>query len=469
MIMHSSKSSSFSQRLNPGNDEGGSISVTIDAIPAGNILIVDDTPANLRLLSGILVDRGFIVRPAPNGPLALRAIDSSPPDLIILDVNMPNMNGYEVAKQIKARPHAKDIPIIFVSALGDVEDKVRAFQAGGVDYITKPFQVEEIIARVNAHHAIRVLQKRLAQSNEALEQLVAARTSELVAVNRANERFVPREILQMLGRNNIAEVRLGDQIHREMTVLFSDIVGFTGLSETMTPQETFNFINGYLGRICSSFHTRGGVIDKYVGDEVMVLFPGRVDEAVDAAIDMQHIVAKYSRERLKKGRRPVRAGVGIHAGGLMVGIVGEEERMQGTVISDAVNTASRLQGLTRHYPCSILLSEQAIRSMQFADSFRIRFIDRVQLRGKTSPTNLYEVFDGDEQEIAAAKEATLGLYEEGLARYQAGDFKAARERFCAVTESNPSDLVAQMYVDRATSRIENGIPDDWNGVDRVFE
>jgi len=443
--------------------------VTIDAIPAGNILIVDDTPANLRLLSGILVDRGYIVRPAPNGTLALRAIDSSPPDLIILDVNMPNMSGYEVAQQIKSRPHAKDIPIIFVSALGDVEDKVRAFQAGGVDYITKPFQVEEIIARVNAHHALRILQKRLAQTNEALEQLVAARTSELLAVNRANERFVPREILQMLGRNNIAEVRLGDQIHREMTVLFSDIVGFTGLSESMTPQETFNFINGYLGRICSSFHTRGGVIDKYVGDEVMVLFPGRVDDAVDAAIDMQHVVNKYSRERQAKGRRSVRAGVGIHAGGLMVGIVGEEERMQGTVISDAVNIASRLQGLTRHYPCSILLSEQAFRALQFPDSFRVRFIDRVQLRGKTAPTNLYEVFDSDEREMAQKKLATLGLYEEGLAHYQAGDFTAARECFQSLIAKNPADLIAQMYIDRSIARIQNGIPENWNGVDRVFE
>ena len=200
--------------------------MSVDSIPAGNVLIVDDTPANLRLLSSILSDRGYLVRPAPNGALALRAIESSPPDLIILDVNMPDMNGYDIARQLKSQPETRDIPIIFVSALGEVEDKVRAFRAGGVDYITKPFQVEEVLARVHAHISLRVLQKKLTRANEELERQVTARTAQLVALNRANQRFVPREILHMLGRSNIAEARLGDQIHRVMAILFSDLFDF---------------------------------------------------------------------------------------------------------------------------------------------------------------------------------------------------------------------------------------------------
>lgn len=425
--------------------------MSVDSIPAGNILIVDDKPANLRLLSGILSDRGYLVRPAPSGALALRAIELSPPDIIILDVNMPEMSGYEVAKQLKNRPETRDIPIIFISALGDVDDKVRAFQAGAVDYITKPFQVEEVLARVDAHNTLRVLSKRLARANEELEQLVALRTAQLVALNRANARFVPHEILQMLGRSNIAEAKLGDQIQRDMTVLFSDIRDFTGLSESMTPQETLNFINGYLGRICPLFDGRGGVIDKYVGDGVMVLFPGRVDDAIDSAIDLQRVLAKYTQQRRAKGRRPVHAGVGIHVGSVMVGIVGEEERMQGTVISDAVNIASRIQGLTRRYQCSILVSEQAVSTMQCPDSFHWRFVDAVPVRGKTEATTVYEVFDGDERALFEAKLQTLPLYQEGIALFRARHFAGACARFEEVLMKNPQDPLATMYLERASA------------------
>jgi|JI6StandDraft_1071083.scaffolds.fasta_scaffold16917_2 DNA-binding response OmpR family regulator len=440
--------------------------MSVDSIPAGNVLIVDDTPANLRLLSSILSDRGYLVRPAPNGALALRAIESSPPDLIILDVNMPDMNGYDIARQLKSQPETRDIPIIFVSALGEVEDKVRAFRAGGVDYITKPFQVEEVLARVHAHISLRVLQKKLTRANEELERQVTARTAQLVALNRANQRFVPREILHMLGRSNIAEARLGDQIHRVMAILFSDLFDFTGFSETMTAQETFGFINGYLGRISPLFHSRGGVIDKYIGDEVMVLFPGRVDDALDSAIDLQRVLAKYSQQRIAKGRRPIRAGVGIHIGGLMVGIVGEEERMQGTVISDAVNIASRLQGLTRKYGCPILVSEQTLQGVQFPDSFHARLVDKVRMRGKTALTTVYEIFDGDDPALFESKLSTLAQYEEGLNLFHARDFSGAHKRLSDVVQKSPSDSLAVMYLERAAAGIRGEIPEVWEGVER---
>lgn len=442
--------------------------MTVDNIPIGNVLIVDDTPANLRLLSGILSDCGYLVRPAPNGALALRAIESSPPDLIILDVNMPDMSGYDIARHLKSQPETRDIPIIFVSALGEIEDKVKAFRAGGVDYITKPFQVEEVLARVAAHNTLRVLQKRLARTNEELERQVAVRTAQLLSLNRANQRFVPHEILSMLGRSNIAEVRLGDQIHRDMTVLFSDLFDFTSLSETMTAQETFNFINGYLGRISPLFHSRGGIIDKYIGDEVMVLFPGRVDDAIDSAIDLQKVLYRYSQQRIAKGRRQIRAGVGIHVGGLMVGIVGQEERMQGTVISDAVNVSSRLQGLTRRYDCSILVSEQAISAMRFPDSFHCRLVDMVRIRGKTAPTTIYEIFDGDTPSLIELKLRTLPMYHDAITLYRSRDFTAARARLEEVLGMSPLDPLARMYLDRVTSAINQGVPDSWDGVERLF-
>ena len=129
--------------------------------PKANVLIVDDTPANLRLLSKMLAEQGYQVRPVPDGSLALAAAQAEPPDLVLLDIRMPEMNGYQVCEHLKADAQTRDIPIIFISALDATQDKVRAFTAGGVDYVTKPFQVEEVFARVETHLALRKLQRQL--------------------------------------------------------------------------------------------------------------------------------------------------------------------------------------------------------------------------------------------------------------------------------------------------------------------
>ncbi|MEP6962192.1 MAG: response regulator, partial [Acidobacteriota bacterium] len=150
---------------------------------ARDIMVVDDNPANLRLLEDILRLEGHEVRSFPRGRLALAAVAAKPPDLMLLDINMPEMNGYEVCKQLKATEQGSRIPVIFLSALTDAEDKVKAFQAGGVDYISKPFQLEEIHARVETHLKLNLLMQTLALQNEHLEETVASRTRELAAAN----------------------------------------------------------------------------------------------------------------------------------------------------------------------------------------------------------------------------------------------------------------------------------------------
>lgn len=145
----------------------------------GDILIVDDTLPNLRLLSSMLTEHGYEVRGVPNGPMALTVARSGPPDIILLDINMPGMSGYEVCQQLKATPETRDIPIIFISALGEVLDKVRAFSVGGVDYITKPFQIEEILVRIKTHLTMRNLQRELQQANDELARVNAALQAEI--------------------------------------------------------------------------------------------------------------------------------------------------------------------------------------------------------------------------------------------------------------------------------------------------
>jgi two-component system, sensor histidine kinase and response regulator len=150
--------------------------VTVD-LYVPNILLVDDTPANLQLLSGMLRQQGYKLRPAPSGKLALRAAHTLPPDLILLDIRMPEMDGYEVCERLKADPVLKEIPVIFLSALSETMDKVKAFAAGGVDYITKPFKLDEVLARVETHLALQRQKRQLQESFESLQRLETLRDS----------------------------------------------------------------------------------------------------------------------------------------------------------------------------------------------------------------------------------------------------------------------------------------------------
>jgi len=166
--------------------------------PAG-ILVVDDTPANLQVLAGMLKERGYKVRPAPSGKLALLAARRDPPDLILLDINMPEMNGYEVCEHLKADENLKSIPVIFISALTEPLDKVKAFALGGVDYLTKPFQMEELHARVETHLKIRSLQIELERTNEQLVKANGRMSRDLRAAARIQETFLPRELPRVPG------------------------------------------------------------------------------------------------------------------------------------------------------------------------------------------------------------------------------------------------------------------------------
>src|SRR5687767_12726583 len=160
--------------------------------PAG-ILVVDDTSANLQVLTGMLKERGYKVRPVPSGKLALLAAQRDPPDLILLDINMPEMNGYEVCQQLKADDRLRGIPVIFISALTEQLDKVNAFAIGGVDYITKPFQLEELHARVETHLKLHRLQTELVDANAHLAAANDRMSRDLEAAMRIQQTFLPLE------------------------------------------------------------------------------------------------------------------------------------------------------------------------------------------------------------------------------------------------------------------------------------
>jgi sigma-B regulation protein RsbU (phosphoserine phosphatase) len=178
--------------LKPEKPEAGAES-------SASILVVDDTPANLQVLAGMLKDRGYKVRPVPSGKLALQAAQRDPPDLILLDINMPEMNGYEVCEHLKVDEQLKGVPVIFISALTDQLDKVKAFAIGGVDYLTKPFQMEELHARVETHLKLRRLQLELEETNRRLATANGRMSRDLAAAAKIQETFLPHEIPHVPG------------------------------------------------------------------------------------------------------------------------------------------------------------------------------------------------------------------------------------------------------------------------------
>lgn len=270
----------------------------------------------------------------------------------------------------------------------------------------------------------------------------------MAKLNRAYERFVPSQFLQFLDKSSIVDVELGDQVQLEMSVLFSDIRDFTTLSESMTPEDNFKFINSYLSRLEPVITENYGFIDKYIGDAIMALFSGEADNAVKAGIAMLHQLVEYNQHRANSGYAPVQNGIGINTGSLMLGTVGGQNRMDGTVISDAVNLASRVEGLTKNYGVSLLITEQTYSRLTNPANYAIRTIDTVKVKGKSQLVTVYEVFEADPPEIKQGKLATLSVFSDALALYSSGKLAEAARLFGECWQQNPGDRVAQIYWQR---------------------
>ena len=281
----------------------------------------------------------------------------------------------------------------------------------------------------------------------------------------AYERFVPREFLGFLKKESIVDVELGDQVEEEMTVLFSDIRRFTELSEKMTPQENFNFINSYLSAMEPVIGRHKGFIDKYIGDAIMALFPVGADQAVSGAVEMYRELTPFNQERESFGLEPINIGIGINSGRLMLGTVGGRNRMDGTVISDAVNLAARIEGLTKVFGASVLISEHTYAKLKDPSKYALRAVARVRVKGKTEPVTVFEVFGGEAEEVVKLKTETLPYFRKGLDLYRRQDFDAARTLFNAVCEDNPNDKAARVYIERCSFFLLQGMPQDWDGVE----
>jgi adenylate cyclase len=267
--------------------------------------------------------------------------------------------------------------------------------------------------------------------------------------NTALARFVPAELTELLGRRDITEVRLGDYVERTMAVLFSDIRAFTSRSERLSPAEVFGFLNDYLAETGPIIRAHGGYVDKYVGDAILAIFPGGQDDALRAAIALQRCVDDLN--AAAPGTEPVRIGIGVHAGPLVLGTIGEEERMDATVIADAVNIAARLQGLCKEFGVRIVTTEECLSSASEPGAYATRFLGSLPVRGKSEHVSAFEIFDADPPSTREAKLASRAELERGIKAMAAGDLEEAANALRRVVEQVPDDPVALDYLARAAT------------------
>ncbi len=290
----------------------------------------------------------------------------------------------------------------------------------------------------------------------------------LARLQTAYARFVPPQLIDLLGREDILDVDRGHQAEKKMTILFSDIRGFASLSERMSPQQCFDFINAYLSFMEPVVLAHGGFIDKYIGDSVMALFPSRGDDALRAALGMLAELDNFNARRPARqdaasaagAAEPhnggdTRIGIGLNSGLLMLGVIGGAQRMEVTVISDAVNLASRVETLTKTWQTPILLTQHTLNSIRAPADFSIRFIDRVRVRGKHLAQSIYEVFDADAPALQAAKRACRETFEDALAHYHFHRMSEAQSLFGDCLAHHSGDTPAAVYWQRCRQASRN--------------
>jgi len=313
--------------------------------------------------------------------------------------------------------------------------------------VVKQFSEHDFEAR--AQFDTRILElSNLIDSFNFMADTIKANHDRLISLNSSYERFVPVEFLGYLSKDNILQVQLGDQTQKDMVIMFSDIRSFTTLSESMTPKQTFDFLNSYLQRVGPIIRRNSGFVDKYLGDGIMALFPKSPDDAVNAAIEMRQELIAYNQMRREQGQIEINTGVGLHMGTLMLGTIGEDKRMQGTVISDSVNLASRLESLTKVYGVSTLISKELFSRLESPEKYHYRFLGNTNVKGKTESIAIFEIYDGDAPDVIAKKNAIKPDFEKAICYFATEDYAVAQGLFASVLEQYPDDKISAFYLQK---------------------
>jgi class 3 adenylate cyclase len=323
-------------------------------------------------------------------------------------------------------------------------------------------QVATAINNANLYYHLREARLQLAESER------------IIALTQTFEKFVPREFLNRIAKDGFEHIRLGNTHTDVITMLFSDIRAFTSLSETMTPRQLMTFLNNYLQLMNEPIRANQGFVDKFVGDAIMALYdhPEGTDEgeaigALRSAIGMQRNLTLYNRMRLHAGYSPIAAGIGIHSGEVIIGTIGSENRMDSTVLGDAVNLASRLESLTKYYGVKVIASDATHALVADLAEFQWRQLDRVMVQGKSKVLTLYELLNADQEAVRERKLKTLPLFDEARELYREGRWQDCLQLFEECLRQFPDDPVPRVYIERTKELLLHPPKEEWDGAIRM--
>lgn len=379
-----------------------------------HLLVVDDDAMNRAVLRNYLEGLPYIITEASNGPEALDLFyNNENYDAVLLDVMMPGMTGYEVCRHIRKTHDISLLPVIMLTAKQQAQDIVEGFESGANDYLLKPFHRDELFARMNTH--LKVSRRSLAM-----------------------KRFVPEDIISLLGYDDLADVNLGDAVEQNLAIVFADIRGFTSTIENMPPADTFNWLNRCYAILGPEIRRVQGFIDKYIGDAILALFPQGADGAVRAAIAMQKGLAVTNQYWL---------GMGMHCGPTMIGTLGEPERFEATVLSDAVNVASRIEMISKALEVRVIASEDFKKSLKNSNQWTWRYLGPFQLKGRSHSVTLYELLDAEPR--MADRKVTLIDFESAVHKLVGNQQLEALLLLESIIKIDPTDPVARFFYDKA--------------------
>ena len=293
------------------------------------------------------------------------------------------------------------------------------------------------------------------------------REEAIKSIHEVSQKFVPNEFIKSLDKNKLTEVALGDLAEKDVTVLFVDIRGYTTLSEGLNPKDNFLFINSFNKRMGPIIRKNDGFIMQYLGDGFMALFPKGPQSALRASVEMHGALNDFNKERILKNRLPIKIGIGMQNGNLIMGITGDVERLDAAIISDTVNTASRIEGLSKHFGTSILLTGRCKDFLTDPEEFNFRYLGPVQVKGKQKPIALYECINGDNSSLKRHKLNTLDTFDKGMKLYFDKEFAMAAVTFQQIVKLNQNDLTAKLFLNRSAHLITQEIGDDWKGVESI--
>lgn len=387
------------------------------------ILLVDDDAQNLYLMSEILEAEGYTIRQAESGLQALAIVQEAAPTLILLDVMMPDMNGFEVCEQLRSTTKTATIPVLFLTALDDDDSHLKSLEVMGDDYLTKPINIELTLKKIA--RTLKLKQIR----DAAYQQQLVAKAQEIQAIQDDHRRqmmaawkisetlaekfysFVPRQFLTRVAPRGVESLQVGNANESEMTILFCDIREFTAIAEMQTARDTFKWLNVFFENINQAVMNHHGFVDKYLGDAVMTVFDRDTYHALDALEATAQIcrsLEEFNRDRQQYDLdHPIRIGIGVHSGIGLIGTVGANQRMDTTVVGDVVNTASRLENMTKLYQCPVIVSNTVLDRLPSGHSFNFRWLDRAIPRGKKAELDIYEFLGRTEDAIVPVQQASI--------------------------------------------------------------